>query len=183
MNENATNELLNNTVSTVEEFVLHLNSLIQKCEDRNKGKIWVDVVVLQMAVSLLNLEKSMLKGYYEWGKMNGEVVEELSARFLRALESKQAARLPTEPKTQRKKWENPLFDTREEASDVLEAMRKIINNYEMVTVGDLLELIGWVKVHDDDKWGWTDLSTAFFKVDTNEVGKVTLVLPEPKLIN
>lgn len=92
MNETRQKELLNNTVSTVEEFVLHINSLIEGKDN----KVTVDVMVLQMAASLLNLEKSLMLGFYQWGKVNAEALDELADRFKKVLEFKSDALKNTE---------------------------------------------------------------------------------------
>jgi hypothetical protein len=51
-----------------------------------------------------------------------------------------------------------IIDDRREAEDVLEALKEMLDTYEMVSVSDLMDLVGfdntdWV----DTKWGWDDL--------------------------
>lgn len=50
-----------------------------------------------------------------------------------------------------------ILSTREEAETVLERLNDIIDNYEVVSVGDLNELVGLPSSHVDNKWGWVFL--------------------------
>jgi hypothetical protein len=47
-----------------------------------------------------------------------------------------------------------VLATREEAEIVLEKMNDILDQYEVVTVGDLNELVGFSSTHIDQKYGW-----------------------------
>jgi hypothetical protein len=53
-----------------------------------------------------------------------------------------------------------ILSSREEADLVLEHMDNVLEQYEVVTVGDLNELIGISSSHVDNKWGWTFLGGA-----------------------
>lgn len=50
--------------------------------------------------------------------------------------------------------EDVILESREDAEVVLERMNDIIDNYEVVTVADLNELLGEGSTHADVKWGW-----------------------------
>lgn len=50
-----------------------------------------------------------------------------------------------------------IFGSREEAALVLERMNDIIDQYEVVSVADLNELVGLQSAHTDNKWGWAYL--------------------------
>lgn len=53
-----------------------------------------------------------------------------------------------------------VVTTRKEAEEVLEMMIDVIDNYEVVSVSDLNELVGYSSSHVDNKWGWTFLGDA-----------------------
>lgn len=53
--------------------------------------------------------------------------------------------------------EDFILSSREEAELVLERMNDIIDTYEVVSVADLNELVGFPTTHQDNKWGWTFL--------------------------
>lgn len=50
-----------------------------------------------------------------------------------------------------------VLASRVEATEVLDAMIAIIDQYETVSVADLWDLIGVTGEPTDEKWGWTDL--------------------------
>lgn len=47
-----------------------------------------------------------------------------------------------------------ILASREEATAVLESMHDIMEQYEVVSVADLNELVGFPTSHIDQKWGW-----------------------------
>lgn len=57
-------------------------------------------------------------------------------------------------------FDDIIFDTRGEAENVLIAMEQEIDNYGIVSVADLYELVGITGNYTDNKYGWTDLRTA-----------------------
>lgn len=64
------------------------------------------------------------------------------------------------PRSSRLAREDFVLSSREEAELVLERMNDIIETYEVVSVADLNELVGFPTTHVDNEWGWTDLRTA-----------------------
>ena len=57
-------------------------------------------------------------------------------------------------------FDNIILDSRGEAENVLCAMEDEIENYGIVSVADLYELVGVSGNYTDNKYGWTDLRTA-----------------------
>lgn len=57
-------------------------------------------------------------------------------------------------------FDDLIFDSRGEAENVLCAMDSEIDNYGIVSVADLYELVGVTGNYTDNKYGWTDLRTA-----------------------
>jgi hypothetical protein len=53
-----------------------------------------------------------------------------------------------------------ILKTRGEAEDVIDMMRNMIDQYEMVSVMDLYDMLGLTGDFTDAKWGWTDLRNA-----------------------
>ena len=53
-----------------------------------------------------------------------------------------------------------IIDTRVEANEVVDNMFETLSKYDMVTMRDLLSMVG--KPHNpvDEDWGWTDLRGA-----------------------
>jgi hypothetical protein len=50
-----------------------------------------------------------------------------------------------------------VIPTRAEALEVLDSMYELLEKYEQVTVGNLLELVGEASHYTDERYGWTDL--------------------------
>lgn len=65
-----------------------------------------------------------------------------------------APRVDRNPRGQRKTADDYIISSREEAELVLERMNDIIDNYDVVSVADLCELVGLPASHTDNKWGW-----------------------------
>ena len=68
--------------------------------------------------------------------------------------------------------------SREDAEAVRDALLKLSEKYDYVSMGDYLELVGASSTFADDKVGWTDLKD----IEIKQVGKdeFLLDLPEPK---
>lgn len=63
-------------------------------------------------------------------------------------------------KTERRsshEFDDIILSSRPEAEEVVDKMFDLINQYQQVTVADVLELVGISSNHVDHKWGWTDL--------------------------
>lgn len=58
-----------------------------------------------------------------------------------------------------------VFQTEEDANEVLTAMRSLLNQYEQVTLADMMELSGIASTFNDNKVGWTGLTS----VSTKEI--------------
>lgn len=50
-----------------------------------------------------------------------------------------------------------VIDSRAEALEVLDGMYDLLEKYEQVTVGNLLEMVGEPSHYTDERYGWTDL--------------------------
>ena len=57
-------------------------------------------------------------------------------------------------------YDEIIFDNRGEAEDVLARMDELIDTYEVVSIADLYDLVGMVGNHTDNKYGWTNISSA-----------------------
>lgn len=63
-----------------------------------------------------------------------------------------------EPRTVRYSRNEFVLTSKEDAELVLERMVDIIDNYDVVSVADLNELIGQPSSHTDNKYGWSNLA-------------------------
>lgn len=83
-------------------------------------------------------------------------------------------------KRSNRRMDDYLFNSRNEAELVLDKMLDILDNYDVVTVGDFYEMIGEKTNPVDYKWGWDNLRSA--KVDRVRDG-YCLNLPKPIAID
>lgn len=73
-----------------------------------------------------------------------------------------------------------IIETRPEADAVLEGMFAILEEYDVVAVSDLYEMVGISSQFTDRKWGWTDLRGT----DIRRVREGWLLdLPRPEVID
>lgn len=75
-----------------------------------------------------------------------------------AIPARSAPPISVAPRTMRSTREDFILSSREEGELVLERMNDIIDNFDVVSVADLNELVGYPPSHIDNKWGWSDLS-------------------------
>jgi hypothetical protein len=61
---------------------------------------------------------------------------------------------PGESRSPRHSRDDFILSSREEAELVLERMNDIIDTYEVVSVADLNDLVGFPTSYIDNKWGW-----------------------------
>ena len=73
-----------------------------------------------------------------------------------------------------------ILRSRGDAEDVIDALGALLEQYDVVTVADLYELVGVTGSFTDDKWGWTDLRGA--RISRVREGYL-LDLPRPQSID
>lgn len=57
-------------------------------------------------------------------------------------------------------YDDIVLDTRGEAENVLDRLSELVETYKMASVADLYELVGVTGSYTDNKYGWTNISTA-----------------------
>lgn len=78
------------------------------------------------------------------------------------------------------KVQDIIFGTKEDAEEVIYNLKKIIDDYGVVSVADLYDLSEIVGSYKDNTYGWTDINS----VKTVEVTHgYSLVLPIVKKLN
>lgn len=69
--------------------------------------------------------------------------------------SHSASRTIAEPRVQRAVREDFILASLSDAEQVVERMNDIVDTYEVISVADFNELVGYPSTHVDNKWGWT----------------------------
>jgi hypothetical protein len=72
-----------------------------------------------------------------------------------------------------------IFETRNEAETLLDAMLEVLGNYDVVTVSDFYEFAGLTPSYVDNRFGWESLSSARVR---QVRGGYVLELPRPRPI-
>ena len=73
-------------------------------------------------------------------------------------------------------YDDIIVDNRGEAEEVLSRMDELIDQYGVVSVGDLYDLVGITGTYTDQKYGWTNIRTA--KPQRLRDGGYMLMLPK-----
>lgn len=88
-------------------------------------------------------------------------------------------RVIDEPRSGGYSFYDITLESRIEAQEVLDRMDELIDRYRMVSVADLYDMVGVTGNYTDNKYGWTDISTA--RISRTREG-FTLDLPRPKAL-
>lgn len=92
---------------------------------------------------------------------------------------KSAPPISMRPRSLRGPRDEFIVATREEADIVIERMTDIVDQYQVVSVADLNNLVGNPSSHTDEKWGWESMTN----VRVIQVGQGYLIdLPQPEPI-
>lgn len=86
--------------------------------------------------------------------------------------------LKKKTKAPKLKFDNLLFDTEENASKVLENMKKAIKAYDFVSIADFKDLAGVTSSFSDYSYGWTNLDNVNIVKHRNEF-MIKLTDPKP----
>lgn len=81
---------------------------------------------------------------------------------------------------ERYSYDDVVLGTRGEAEQVLGSMYDILDEYEMVSIADLYDLVGLESRYTDNKYGWTDLSGS--RVERTRDGYY-IHLPRTRVLN
>ena len=81
----------------------------------------------------------------------------------------------------RYKFDDVIIETRGEAEEVLSSLVDVIDDYDVVTVGEFYDLVGMPSNFVDNKYGWDNLSRAVIEGDVRN-GYI-LVMPTPKVLD
>lgn len=75
-----------------------------------------------------------------------------------------SARLPNQPphrsQVNRREANDIVLASRDDAKQVLDMMDNCINKYEVVSLADVYEILGLPKATVDQRWGWTNITSA-----------------------
>jgi hypothetical protein len=61
-------------------------------------------------------------------------------------------------RTERRDANDIVLESKMDADRVVESLFEIVDKYEVASLADLYDLLGWQSSHTDNKWGWTQLN-------------------------
>lgn len=91
--------------------------------------------------------------------VTGIVCRGLLIKVIRKVLIDELDKMSKEPLTN-KQFESPIFETRREADNILSDMMKIIEDYGVVTLLEVNDLLCISGCYTDKYYGWTDISGA-----------------------
>lgn len=159
-------------------FSAFINSFV--CDDPSKIRTYLisDVIVPTVKDAILETVRMFLNG--------GEPSRKSRIRTDRISYGEYYRQRGIEPPRQKESlrptysYDDIYLDSRAEAEEVLSRMGDVIEEYDMVSVGDLFEMVGIQGDYTDQKYGWTTISTA--RVERTRDG-YRLDLPKARPLN
>ena len=61
-------------------------------------------------------------------------------------------------RTEKRDSNDIILASKTDADRVVESLFEIVDKYEVASLADLYDLLGWQSSHTDNKWGWTHLN-------------------------
>lgn len=146
-----------------------------------KSFIVLDVIVPAAKKAILDIIEVSLYG--ETGRSNRRSSTPASKVSYSRYYDKQSDRDSVRSRNSRNVYEydDVEFDTINDAQRVIEGLDDIIETYGIASVLDFYDLSNVTGTHIDNKYGWTDLSSA--KISRTYGNRYTINLPKPVAIN
>lgn len=142
------------------------------------GHILKDVLIPQVRDGLFDIVKTCLYGGSAPGNRKSSPASRVSYRSYWDGPRDRTEERPAQRSAYT--YDDIFFDNRGEAEDVLVRMCELLDQYQIVTVADLYDLVGETGSYTDNRYGWTDISMA--KVEYCREGYY-IHLPRPMPIN
>lgn len=77
-----------------------------------------------------------------------------------------------------------FFNSKADATEVLDALKAVLNKYGFVMLIDLYDLVGIVGNFEDSKWGWDDLASAVvIPMNDEKINKIVWQMALPLMKN
>lgn len=150
---------------------------------------WKDVLLPAAKDMVVDMLRSGLDGLIDMGKKTIDMkiygeVKHHNRRGVRGASgwtnyNKSSKTSTHQSRDKAPEFENLIFDTRADAVAVLESLTDILEEYEVVSVADMLELAGEKPDYTDRKYGWFKLGRA--EIIGNRNGYI-LSMPKPVVI-
>lgn len=137
----------------------------------------------KMFVDMVNsAANSLVNGFGTYTNGKKAITSNISYRpYLEARDPRDMGRSAYVPNRSVYDYGEVVFETKEDADHILDMLAEIISQYNVATVADLYQLVGWSPNNTDYDWGWTSVNGS--QVIRGSDGRFTLRLPRVRPIN
>lgn len=128
-----------------------------------KNYIFLDVIVPAVKKAIYDLVVGALDMSLYGGRGGGgrrSTADKVSYRDYNSVSRRDTRSYESARTTSGYSYDDIVLETRGEAEAVLSRMDEIMEEYEIVRVADLYDLVGITGEHTDNKYGWTNISNA-----------------------
>lgn len=128
-----------------------------------KNYIFLDVIVPAVKKAIYDLVVGALDMSLYGGRGGGgkrSTADRVSYRDYNSVSRRDTRSYESARTTSGYSYDDIVLETRGEAEAVLSRMDEIMEEYEIVRVADLYDLVGITGEHTDNKYGWTNIRNA-----------------------
>ena len=139
------------------------NLFISEDAGNVKNYIFLDVIVPAVKKAIYDLVVGALDMSLYGGRGGGgrrSTADKISYRDYNSVSRRDTRSYESARTTSGYSYDDIVLETRGEAEAVLSRMDEIMEEYEIVRVADLYDLVGITGEHTDNKYGWTNIRNA-----------------------
>lgn len=138
------------------------NIFISEDVSNVKNYIFLDVIVPAVKKAIYDLVVGTLDMslYGERGGAKRSTADKVSYKDYNGVSRRDSRSYESSRTTSGYSYDDIVLETRGEAEAVLSRMDEIMEEYEIVRVADLYDLVGVSCEHTDNKYGWTNIRNA-----------------------
>ena len=128
-----------------------------------KNYIFLDVIIPAVKKAIYDLVVGALDMSLYGGRGGGgrrSTADKVSYRDYNSVSRRDTRSYESARTTSGYSYDDIVLETRGEAEAVLSRMDEIMDEYEIVRVADLYDLVGITGEHTDNKYGWTNIRNA-----------------------
>ena len=128
-----------------------------------KNYIFLDVIIPAVKKAIYDLVVGALDMSLYGGRGGGvrrSTADKVSYRDYNSVSRRDTRSYESARTTSGYSYDDIVLETRGEADAVLSRMDEIMEEYEIVRVADLYDLVGITGEHTDNKYGWTNIRNA-----------------------
>ena len=128
-----------------------------------KNYIFLDVIIPAVKKAIYDLVVGALDMSLYGGRGGGgrrSTADKVSYRDYNSVSRRDTRSYESARTTSGYSYDDIVLETRGEAETVLSRMDEIMEEYEIVRVADLYDLVGITGEHTDNKYGWTNIRNA-----------------------